>query len=272
MNFLFWNIKRKDSFFNTIIDIVVEEDIDVIAFAEFPDGQQTVFKDLLVHNGIPFHYLSPIRTNKVELFYKAGKVNISRAYDGERISVSKIQSQVDHNDYLLVFCHLSSKLYSDKEQQSHLCRYIVNEITTYESSVNNFRTLVCGDFNMDPFDSGMKLCDGFNAMMTASLASKIIRKVCNKEYKLFYNPMWGLYGDLHGGDVPGTYIYASTEPIHQYWHMLDQVIMRPDVIPVFDKRQLRIVTKGHRYNLLNRNNNISNHYSDHLPIKFTLNI
>ena len=272
MNFLFWNIKKKDTFFSTIVDIIREESIDVAAFAEFPGNQYTTFRQELLRTGISYQRLVPIKPNKIELYYKTGVVSILNAYDGERINVNKVLSHIDNKEYLLVFCHLHSCLYSDRDQQSYLCKHAVDEITEYESTADNYRTLVCGDFNMDPFDNGMKLCYGFNAMMTESLASKVTRKVSNQEYRLFYNPMWGLYGDLHGSDVPGTFFYSSTNPIHQYWHMLDQVIMRPDVIPVFDKQRLKIVTKGKHYNLLNRNNSISAKYSDHLPIKFTLNI
>ena len=85
--------------------------------------------------------------------------------------------------------------------------------------------------------------------------------------------MWGLYGDVHGNDVAGTFYYRACQPIHQYWHMLDQVIMRPDVIPVFDKRALKIAAKGNTYNLLNNKGIVdTKNYSDHLPIKFKLNI
>lgn len=47
MNALFWNIKKKDTFTNTIVNIVREEDIDLIAFAEFPPMQQSFFEQEL---------------------------------------------------------------------------------------------------------------------------------------------------------------------------------------------------------------------------------
>ena len=36
MNILFWNIQKKSSFFDTIIDIVDEEQIDILLLTEFP--------------------------------------------------------------------------------------------------------------------------------------------------------------------------------------------------------------------------------------------
>lgn len=272
MNVLFWNIKKKDAFMNTIVDIVKEEKIDLIAFAEFPLHQKDNFEQML-GKAIPgFMYLDPIKPNKIELFYRKGTVEISNAYDGERICVNKVYSAIEGNSYNLIFCHLKDSYSTDRSQLAGFTRLIVKEILEYEEMENNKRTLICGDFNMDPYESGMLEYDGFNAMQTGALAMKKYRNVNGKAYQMFYNPMWGLMGDLHGREVPGTFYYAPSQPIQSYWHLLDQVIMRPDVIPVFDKKKLKIVTSGKHYNLLNSNNNINKSYSDHLPIKFHLKI
>lgn len=273
MNFLFWNIKRKDSFLATVQNIVREEDIDIIAFAEFPAGKENLFEKELKRVCPTFKYLQPIIKNKIEIFYKDGLVDIVNSYDGERISANKIVSAVDHKTYILIFCHIWSKLYLETRQQNYQVPFIVDEIKELEAREGNEYTLVCGDFNMDVFQDSMLLHNGFNAMMTANIANKHIRKVHKEDFTMFYNPMWGLYGDLHGNDVAGTYYYNASQPVHQYWHMLDQVIMRPSVIPVFDKKSLKIVSKGATYNLLNSKGIIDkNNYSDHLPIKFKLNI
>lgn len=272
MNILFWNIKKKDTFTNTIVEIVKEEAVDIVAFAELPSGKELFFESELKKAHPSFKRLLPIKPTKVEVFYKDGAVDITNAYDGKRISVNRIHSSIDGNDYFITFCHLKDAYSTDRNQLPGYARHTVKELLEFEDTARSKRTIVCGDFNMDPYEQSMLECDGFNAMMTSNLAMKRRRNVEDDSYELFYNPMWGLYGDLHGQDVSGTYYHAPSEPIQAYWHIIDQVILRPDVIPVFDKQQLKIVTKGQHYNLLNSNNNISDHYSDHLPIKFTLNI
>lgn len=274
MNFLFWNIQKKDSFLKTIQDIVKEEEIDLVAFAEFPEGEVAVFESELKKVAGEYKYLQPYKDCKIEIFYKEGLVNVSNALVGERISANKIISAVDNNTYILVFCHVWSKLYLDSSQQNYQVPMLVDEIKEFEKTEKCENTIVCGDFNMDAFQDGMLLCSGFNAMMTSDIANMRIRKVYNKEFSMFYNPMWGLYGDVHGNGVSGTYYYSNArKPVHQYWHMLDQVIMRPNVIPVFDKKSLKIISKGKTYNLLNAKGIIDKRkYSDHLPIKFTLSI
>ena len=272
MNVLFWNIKKKDSFIKTIVDIILEEDIDLVAFAEFPEEKEEQFKNEFKKALDDFEHLQPVKPNKIIIFYRSRQVNISNAYDGHKINVKRVKSAKDGNVYNFIFCHLRDQFSTDKEQLPGFARPIVKEILEYEKDQKNARTILCGDFNMDPFECGMLEYDCFNAMQTASLALKGTRNIEGDPYPMFYNPTWGLMGDLHGQDVPGTFYYAPSHPIQQYWHLLDQVIIRPDVIPVFDKKQLKIVTTGRNYNLLNKNGNIDASYSDHLPIKFHLNI
>lgn len=272
MNILFWNINKKYTFIKTIAEIVREEDIDIVAFAEFPEGYVAAFEHELTNVHPSVKHLVPVTPGKVELFYKDATVDITPSYNGRRITVDKVHSKLDNEDYYFVFCHLKDALMTDKNQLPGYARHTVKEITGFENDVRSKRTIVCGDFNMDPYEQAMLEHDGFNAMQTSSIAMKRRRNVEDDSFEMFYNPMWGLYGDLHGQDVSGTYYYAPGQPIQQYWHIIDQVIMRPDVIPVFDKSQLKIVAKGCNYNLLNRNDSISTQYSDHLPIKFNLNI
>ena len=273
MNFLFWNIHKKNSFFNTIADIVREEDIDVMAFAEFPVGDELAFEALLKGHDTSFAYLAPNRKGKIELYYKDGRVNLDNAYDGARVSAKTIKSEVNGLTYQLVFCHIWDRWNMPENQQNYLVPDVVDEIKDFEKNSQNTLTLVCGDFNMDAYSEGMLLHNGFNAMMTSNIAKEKTRRVNKKDYDMFYNPMWGLYGDVHGHDAAGTYYIRDYKPVHQYWHIVDQVIMRPDVIDVFEKDSLKIVAKGHTYNLLNSKGTINNiDYSDHLPIKFKLNI
>lgn len=272
MNILFWNINKKDTFIKTIAEIVREENIDIVAFAEFPQGSDAAFERELVRVSSSFKHLEPVTPGKVEIFYKAGVVDISYAYNGRRITIDRVHSRIDHEDYYFAFCHLKDSLITDKKQLPGYARHTVREIVDFEKEYRSKRTIVCGDFNMDPYEPSMLEHDGFNAMLTSAIAMKHQRNVEGQSFEMFYNPMWGLYGDLYAQDVADTYYYAPGQPIQPYWHIIDQVILRPDVIPVFDKSQLKIVAKGQNYNLLNRNDNISDLYSDHLPIKFTLNI
>lgn len=90
-------------------------------------------------------------------------------------------------------------------------------------------------------------------------------------YPYFYNPMWNLLGDDPPGSAPGTYYYRGRHSHELYWHMLDQVLVRPSLVERFDFEQLKIVTTvgGVR---LTRTRGTPNRtrFSDHLPVVFAV--
>ncbi|RGK51900.1 hypothetical protein DW653_15980 [Phocaeicola plebeius] len=61
--------------------------------------------------------------------------------------------------------------------------------------------------------------------------------------------------------------------VELFWHLLDQVLIRKGLIDYFEDSQLDIITTIDGNSLLNRNGSINNKdYSDHLPLKFRINI
>ena len=69
-------------------------------------------------------------------------------------------------------------------------------VTEAEEQVGHTRTVIVGDFNMNPFEPGMAGILGFQAVMDRRIAQRITRTVDRKEYSFFYNPMWSRLGDL----------------------------------------------------------------------------
>jgi len=271
---LFWNIK-KNAFFDVISNVVEEAEADIVAFAEFPEENNdiTECEKKLQNIDSRFEYLKPYSEVKVQLFYK-NFLRISNATDlTPRITAKRILAE--DIELLLFFCHLEDKFFHDSTQQPFLIQPHVKDILDYEIDSGNSNILICGDFNMNPFEQGMALNTGFNAMMDKNLVQiRKSRTVQGKKFDFFYNPMWTLFGkDVGAGTAPGTYFYNEGEPVTQYWHILDQVIMRPSVVPYFDLPSLKILAKGKRYNLLDSHNVVDkNKFSDHLPILFQLNL
>lgn len=123
---------------------------------------------------------------------------------------------------------------------------------------------------MNPFETGMIKANGFHATMSSEVARRGSRTVQQREYPYFYNPTWGLFGDLNK-DVAGTYYYQHAEHICYEWNVFDQVLVRPSMIGNFVKGSLEIVRNDGVTSLLtNRNVPNKNMYSDHLPLFFTL--
>jgi hypothetical protein len=175
-------------------------------------------------------------------------------------------------EILLVAAHAPSKLYRSAESQSHRCIRFAQQVREFEQSVGHARTLLVGDFNMDPFESGMVSATGLHAVMTRQIAARKKRTVDGVEYPYFLNPMWGKLGDRPDGP-PGTYYRNRGEEVEHFWHMFDQVLVRPDLLQAFHDEELRIVTTGGGTSLVSRrgipNRSVA---SDHLPIVFSLDL
>ena len=136
--------------------------------------------------------------------------------------------------------------------QSELSSDVRDFILRVENRFNHQYTVVCGDFNMNPFDEGLIKAKGFHAIMNKKIALKGKRKINDKD--------------------SGTMYYNSSDHINYFWHMYDQVLLRPELIPFFDDKELEIVTNIGSENLLSDIGIVNKKYSDHLPIIFTLKI
>ena len=173
-------------------------------------------------------------------------------------------------DFLLVAAHLPSKLIYSDEDQRFFSRMSIITILDYEQRVGHDRTVLVGDFNMNPFESGMINVDGFHSTSSRSVASRVTRTVHGQEFKFFYNPMWNLLGDDEA--PPGSYYHTSPSPTGTHWHLLDQVMVRPSVLGALPQGHVRILTRVGGYDLLRADGRIDTTVgSDHLPLWFELN-
>lgn len=277
MKVLFWNICKKSNFFDTIVNIVNEEDIDILALAEFPKDKEACRNALiskLEGKGLMFSYLAPIVANeKVELFHRNNRVTIHNKKDNGRFHAKEVIGN-DGISYTLVFCHMKSKFGTSDFELDNDATEFCTALREYEThDARHKRTIVCGDFNVEPFSPAMVNAKNFHATMNIHIANNDSRTIRNQSYDYFYNPMWNLLGDGMIGKPSGSY-YHKTNDFHQYfWKMIDQVIIRPELIDKFNLDELKIISEGTDFNLLNDKHQVDSvNYSDHLPISFTLNI
>lgn len=178
-----------------------------------------------------------------------------------------------YGNFSLVLVHFPSKLHwqdSDQNAYSSEVRYFVEQL---EAQLGHDRTVLVGDFNMHPFQAGMVQATGLHATMDRRTAESERRVVQGKSYPFFYNPMWSFFGEKGKGEVNGTYFYPpSGQPLAYFWHVFDQVILRPSMLPVFDEDSLQIITRIGSTNLLTDKGVVHKNISDHLPVVFNLNL
>jgi hypothetical protein len=145
--------------------------------------------------------------------------------------------------------------------------YLTRDLENIELEYRNRNSLIVGDFNVNPFEEPMVSACAGHALSSRQIVQKSKRTVSGRQYNMFYNPMWNLFGDSN--NPPGTYYYNASSQVNYFWNIFDQVIIRPELMKNFDLNNLKIITKVDNIQFLNKNNIPI--ISDHLPIVFTIN-
>lgn len=267
LNFLFWNLNGKN-LKEEVVNIVLHHDIDILILAENGIEQKDLLSALNKKNPL-FSDNDPLSNcDKVQIFSKFDYHFIRPIEEDRRMSVRRLKlPKFEHIN--IAALHLFDKIHNDTESQSENASLLAQKIEGFERDYDD-KTIVVGDFNMNPFEKGMVKANGFNAVMSSKLAKKNTRVVNKETYKFFYNPMWSLYGDVKN-NVAGSYYYQNSELVTYPWNIFDQLLIRPSLIPNFVKDSIVLLDNDGKKSLLTRNC-IPNKtkYSDHLPLIFTL--
>lgn len=265
----FWNINKRNRQ-GLIGDLVREYEVDIVALAECEIDEGKLLYRLNIGQERKYYPIDIIPS----------RVKIYSRYDAERFEPIKDSggiivrhlSLIGSEGILLVAVHLPSKSHRREVEQYINTTEVAKEVASAERIVGHRRTIIFGDFNMNPFEIGMIGAGAMNAVMDRRIAEKGSRVVSGKRYSFFYNPMWGKMGDVE--DItPGTYYYNSGTELCMFWNMFDQVIVRPELLKDFDSKKLKIVTQVGEKSLVSESGIPRKSVaSDHLPILFEVRI
>ncbi len=264
--FLFWNINRKP-LSARIARIAAGNAVDVVILAECELEPSEVVASL---NSLGYGWESlPSVDNGIRVFSRLNEVTWHLAQNDAHWSIYRIESS-HFPDCFIAAAHLLSKLHSDKPDQELGARSLIADIRTLEREMDPTRTILVGDLNMNPFEDGITGVDAIHGVMSHSVAIAEERTVQRREYEYFYNPMWGLFGDRTPGP-PGTYFANSTGAISYFWHMLDQVLVRPSLMGKL--KEVRILDSDGSQSLLTKSGRPDRENgSDHLPLLFRIDL
>jgi len=271
ISFLFWNLNRKP-LQRTICRLAIRYQVDVFMFAELSFSPYELLVQLNRLDIKQRYFFSPIiGCEKIHIFTKFSHKYIKPIDENERLTIRHLQLP-GLTDILVAINHFPSKLFMSSENQAQLCVPLIGDIQKAEEKVGHSRTILVGDLNMNPFEDGLVGAMGLHAVNSKNVATRNTRIVQGRTYQYFYNPMWGLFGDLSPGP-PGTYYYAGAEPITLFWNIFDQVLIRPDLINAFDNSELMIITSDGEISFITPSGLPNGNFvSDHLPIYFKLNL
>ncbi len=269
VTFLFWNLNRKP-LQAVLARLAARHGADVLVLVECEVPQQELTEELARQTGRAYHRTHSI-CQRVAIYTSLPESALIPVYEEARMTAHRL-TLPRRPGILLAAVHFPSKLHWSQASQSAECEELARSIRLAEDGAGHRRTVLVGDLNMDPYEEGVVKANGLNAVMTRRLATRETRTVQAREYPYFYNPMWAHFGDA-GGGPSGTYYYEATGHVSYYWHLFDQVLIRPALLPCFRNESLRIlVGEGDSALLSARGAPDASRASDHLPILFGLDL
>lgn len=244
---LFWNLHGRADALSLALALFRDRNVDLFIAAELPGDA----RPLTLSRGarLGYQFRSGLRVEEIASY------NFAAAF--------RVRLSASSRDITVVGVHLPSRLYlrdpEDQRMAADTCHGFIEEreqpIT--RGGVGHDRTVVIGDFNLDPYSPAMVGLGGLNAMMTP----RRTRRANGRERACFYNPMWNEFGDRRGS--AGTYYLETPGALGYYWHMLDQVLVRQPLVA-----HLELVSVIHDELVSPRAR--TPRISDHLPIELVL--
>lgn len=266
MRFLFWNINNNPGLAAGVASLASALGSDVVALAEnkVPDAA------MLAALGGTFRKI-PTPKSRVSLFTRLPAGRTGRVVAGRYWAICPLTTPAQ-GTVLLVVAHLASKLWASPATQRVAASDLAEAIGKRESALGTEKSVLIGDLKMDPFDPGMVEVQGLHAVSAATVATGVgRRRLGRKTYPMFYNPMWSHMGD--GWRRPaGTYFFRSANVDRLYFHTVDQVLVRPALVPLLTSQSVRVVTHvgPHRFADAADDVPLKATASDHLPVHLDL--
>lgn len=234
---------------------------DVIVLNENSVSSEHTLAHLQNRVSQDFYYPTVISDKRFHCFCRNRTLDLSEVNSGFRTSVRKLRA--GQHRLLLALVHgVDPRNYDAENRMSQLIKLMV-DIEVVKEQQGTSRLIFLGDFNMNPYDSGMNLASGLNAMMTKECVKRGYRTYGGEQYDLYYNPMWGLFGDNTKGPAGTVYDTSSQGPYG--WSMFDQVIIHHSAVELFE--DVEILDRIGTTSLANRKGHPdSSNLSDHFPI------
>lgn len=255
--------------------------------AEIANEIHADFIILIENSSIPSQMMSKLEiTTGKKYYYSNNRLRFENGHLYSLFDDNKVRNLTAHPRYTikeirlpetnfnLCMVHLPSKNnWGNSLDHDSICIELMDDINHYESVNGHKKTIVTGDFNMNPFDNGIINAKGLHSVMDRKIAERGKRKIYEKDYYFFYNPMWSFYGEEGKSRVNGTNYFNTSKFVNYYWNMYDQVLIRPTLLEYFKDKDVQIIDSSLSMNLTydyNGETRIDTTISDHLPITFKL--
>lgn len=267
---MFWNVGAKNDVSDLVARACREHEVDILVLAEFGRPLSELLEG--VNAGADRPLTVPFNpSTRLTILARYSPDALRPVQDLNGVAVRHLQPPVGA-DILVVGVHLPSQMFYGVDDLALYATEVSRVVAEAEAAVGHTRTIVVGDFNMNPFDLGIAGSHGLHAVSNRVVASRGSRKIQNTVHEFFYNPMWARLGDRPTGP-PGTYYRADSKPFTLFWHAFDQVLIRPALLDRFSDDDLLVLTDIDGVSLT-KSGFVpdTDSASDHLPLVFKIDI
>jgi len=272
MNILFWNTNipksgdtKASNIDSCLLSLVMENDVDLLILAEY--GEDINYLCRAISNLTGVQYIPIQSTNNCKI---KGIVNIKYNIQTLREDISSryliVKITTEFYELIVAMIHSDSKLYSRDNRQEEALRWFHYKIIEVQEEHQCSNVIAIGDYNVNPFEEA---CLSASTLFALPFAEDTIRnptrKMGDRIYQKFYNPTWKFLGNR---EIPYTtyHYYDSRDMTNCYWNAIDQVMIRPSLIKVFDDKHFKIISNTKEHQLLRNKKPDDENYSDHLPL------
>jgi len=272
LSVLFWNV-RGHNLSSPVAGMAALRNVDLVVLAERKKNHSYT-GDLAAATGKPFVVFKIPGCLYLHVLSSVPKPQLDIVEADKRYAILRVD-RPPKPDILLALTHLPPKGpgANSLDNQRSVAEDLHQRIQFQEGFFGHSRTVVVGDLNMDPFETGMTSSKGFHAVMAREVAARRSRRINRKTSSpIFFNPIWHYWGDKIQRP-PGTYYKGCSLTDCLFWHMFDQVLVRDAVGPQFDYNSLQIL-QSDGVNHFCSAKALPNKavYSDHLPLVFELDV
>lgn len=236
---LFWNVNGQTHCEPLCANLVRAHAVDILVVAECQRPMKTLAAINAAAPPIPFRWVRTSEPCRVSVFTRFPRVEFSELGARQRYCVHALTGP-SRPELLVVSVHATSGLRVPTDELEDEIQDLASAIIVTETQRGHTRTLLAGDLNADPFDRRVTAAKYLHAVRTRTVAEEDERTLRRKRYRYFYNPMWQFLGRLPPAPQ-GTYYRRKAVQNLLFWHVFDQVLLRPDLLPFFADRDVSIL-------------------------------
>lgn len=167
--FLFWNLNGK-RIEQLVANLAQLHDVDLVILTEcaIPTA---VMLDALNQDASPKFHLTEGECREIVIYTRFSSQFLQMAFETSRLTIRRMRLP-DTDEILLAAVHHPSKLHWRDGSQNAECHGLSSSIRRIEDEEGHRRTVLVGDFNMNPFQEGVVAANGLNAVMARGVAAR----------------------------------------------------------------------------------------------------